>query len=86
MFISVHSFIGDHIKRLSINSIEFLYIGMPRIGRSVKQMMELATVRKTPSQVMRDVKDLLSRGDVRIEIILNPVSQEYFVYSAIKEG
>ena len=48
--------------------------------------MELVTVRKTPSQVANDVKDLLSRGDVRVEIILNPVSNEYFVYSAIKES
>lgn len=49
-------------------------------------MLKLVTVRKTPSQVAKDVKDLLSRGDVRIEIILSPVSNEYFVRSAIKEG
>jgi hypothetical protein len=47
--------------------------------------MELMTVRKKPAQVAKDVKDLLSRGDVRVEIILNAVSNEYFVYSASKE-
>jgi hypothetical protein len=44
--------------------------------------MEFATINKTPLQVANDVKDYLSCGVTKIEIVHDKKSNEYLMYIA----